>query len=380
MSVDKRGRVYHIRFRPFGPGLVTVSTNTEIKREAKRIERALLVACRAGDFTSLAPDEREVCTRMYRNQGMAVPSDLSSYQGVKEELTFGRAILEFLDDPEIRDSQTRKRYYFSFKRLLQKFGQERPVRSIRVLDLKRYRSERLKDGAKPATINWEMSTLSKLFTVLEEHEYDMENPVRRFKSRLSVKSSERQAYLSALDVQRISERSPDWLRPIIWTAYFTGMRRCEILGLTWRQVDLSSRMIMLRPDDVKEHDWKLVPIHRELAPILEQCRKVRSLVNHDVFLIDGRPVNPESIKNPWRRACKGLGLDPRPRFHDLRHTWKTNARRSKVDPEIRESIMGHWFKEKSVSERYGFISKQELIEAIDQMTFDHGPTQIRASK
>jgi hypothetical protein len=42
--------------------------------------------------------------------------------------------------------------------------------------------------------------------------------------------------------------------------------------------------------------------------------------------------------------------------------------------------MGHWFKEKSVSERYGFISKQELIEAIDQMTFDHGPTQIRASK
>ena len=115
----------------------------------------------------------------------------------------------------------------------------------------------------------------------------------------------------------------------------------------------------------------------ELVSILQECVKVRNIETDRVFLLDGRPPSPESIKNPWRKACKVIELnDPRPRFHDLRHTWKTNARRSGMDPEIRESIMGHWFKEKSVSERYGRISDQELWGAIDGMTFDHGETEI----
>jgi hypothetical protein len=47
-----------------------------------------------------------------------------------------------------------------------------------------------------------------------------------------------------------------------------------------------------------------------------------------------------------------------------------------MDPEICESIMGHWFKEKSVSERYGRISNEELLQAVDSMTFDHGASEI----
>ena len=71
---------------------------------------------------------------------------------------------------------------------------------------------------------------------------------------------------------------------------------------------------------------------------------------------------------------------PWPRFHDLRHTWKTNARRSGMDPEIREAILGHSTKERSVSERYGRISDKELVNAIDSMTFDHGETEILVAK
>ncbi len=47
-----------------------------------------------------------------------------------------------------------------------------------------------------------------------------------------------------------------------------------------------------------------------------------------------------------------------------------------MDHEIRESIMGHWSRERSISEPYGRISDEELIEAIEMMTFDHGPTEI----
>jgi hypothetical protein len=47
-----------------------------------------------------------------------------------------------------------------------------------------------------------------------------------------------------------------------------------------------------------------------------------------------------------------------------------------MDPEIREAILGHSTRERSVSERYGRISDQELVNAIDSMTFDHGETEI----
>lgn len=47
-----------------------------------------------------------------------------------------------------------------------------------------------------------------------------------------------------------------------------------------------------------------------------------------------------------------------------------------MDPQIADSIMGHWFKGKSVNDRYGRMGNQKLLDAIDGMTFDHGDTEI----
>jgi hypothetical protein len=63
-------------------------------------------------------------------------------------------------------------------------------------------------------------------------------------------------------------------------------------------------------------------------------------------------------------------------FLDLRHTWKVNALRSGVDYEIREAILGHSTKAKGVSERYGYLDKELLLDAIDKITFEHGETHI----
>jgi hypothetical protein len=58
----------------------------------------------------------------------------------------------------------------------------------------------------------------------------------------------------------------------------------------------------------------------------------------------------------------------------LGHTWKTNARRAGMEPEIREAILGNADKTSSVRERYGAISDEGLRKAINLMTFEHGPT------
>jgi len=51
-----------------------------------------------------------------------------------------------------------------------------------------------------------------------------------------------------------------------------------------------------------------------------------------------------------------------------------------MDPEIRETIMGHWYRGTNVNERYGRISDQELVDAIDVMTVDHSNTEILLSR
>jgi len=185
-----------------------------------------------------------------------------------------------------------------------------------------------------------------------------------------------------LTVLSVAQKSPGWYQDMIWTAYFTGMRRGELLGLKRSQVRLGKRMIVLGPEDTKESNWKRIPIHKLLVPTLEQALcDSPALIGGSFFSLftdNGIiPVRVETFKNCWERACKKLDLPkPWPRFHDLRHTWKTNARRSGMSDEIQRAIMGHATRGLSVHDRYGRISDQELLDAIDQMTFDHGETEI----
>lgn len=399
MAVVKRGgERYSIMFSPFKTKQVKLALDVRTKSEAKAVEAMLLRACRTGDYAQLDATAREACVRMFTNQKWQLPPELGGQGKPTEELTLWRAVKLFLTSPEIRECPSRDRYEACIIHLTEHFGKEALVKNIRVPDLKAYRMYRLNEKAAPATINWEMATLSKMFGVLLEFEYVDVNPCKML-GKLSTKGNERQAYLSFEDVQRIAAKCPDWYQPILWTGFYTGMRRGEILGLTRKQVNLAKRIITLSPEDTKEAHWKRVPIHLDLVPMLQAVLDGPSLINGKVFpLRDDKGVRDlelETFKNPWGRACEALKREeilkephkkeeilkrPDPRFHDLRHTWKGNARRSGMHPEIEKAIMGHSERGRSVHERYGRISNEELLQAIDLMTFDHGSTDILASR
>jgi len=378
MAVNKRAKKWHIKFRVFGKQ-VGVATKAKHKAEAQRVEKMVLTACNSGDYSSLDTDSREVCVRMFQNQGWEVPQDLLSERPVRKELTLWEGIEICLKYPEVRNSPNRERHEYAFLRLAEKWGKDLPISSIWIPQVKEYQIARLADGAAGSTINKEKAALSKMFQVLMELRYVDVNPARLVKN-LSEKSSEREVYISQQDFTKIIDEVPLWVRPIAQTAYYTGMRRGEILGLTVKQVNLQSRIILLKPEDVKEGKWKRVPIHRDLVYILTQRMKNRVNDSERIFLVDGRPPYPDSLRKPWVEAVEKLGLDPAPRFHDLRHTWKTNAMRSGMDQEIRERILGHWNRARNVNERYGRISDADLVKAIDSMTFDNGDTEILVAK
>ena len=62
-------------------------------------------------------------------------------------------------------------------------------------------------------------------------------------------------------------------------------------------------------------------------------------------------------------------MDSIPKVHDLRHSWFTNAVRSKVYPYVADAILGHGDRE-SLQALYLTISDEDLLAAIDMMKFD----------
>jgi len=85
------------------------------------------------------------------------------------------------------------------------------------------------------------------------------------------------------------------------------------------------------------------------------------------------------IEHSTVRKCRAravrLAEVPGLQMRDLRHTWKTNAQRSGMDPTIRNLIVGH-STERSVADRYIRVSDEELLRAADNMSFDRGWTEL----
>jgi len=264
----------------------------------------------------------------------------------------------------------------AFVYVVRQWGKQFPVNEIRVSDVKRYQQDRLGEGAAASTVNKERAALSRMFQVLLEMELVGRNPVKEVK-RPSERDGEREVYISFKDFKRLVGHLPPWVRPIIQTLYFTGMRRGEALEMTWTNLDLEARIIGLFSDQTKEGRRKRVPVHRVLVPILARSGNLRSIHSDRVFLTaKGKPPFEDSLRKPWKRALDSAGLDPDITIHDLRHVWSTNAMRSGMDPRISETIMGHALKQKDVPGRYIAFSDADLVRAIDGMSFDHGKTEI----
>jgi len=85
---------------------------------------------------------------------------------------------------------------------------------------------------------------------------------------------------------------------VLSTAFYTGMRRGEILSLTWNKVDLEKRNIQLEAADTKDREPRTIPICNELLEVLKSIP--RALHDNRVFLYEGKPA--KSIKTGLIRA------------------------------------------------------------------------------
>ena len=125
------------------------------------------------------------------------------------------------------------------------------------------------------------------------------------------------------------------LRPIVICALDTGMRRGEIFGLKWSDVDFEDRVLTIRAFNTKTMQERQVSLTTRLMIELERIWE-ESPKNKD-FLVFGFTDN---VKKSWTSVRTKAGL-PDVRFHDLRHTAATRLVAAHLPlPEVGR-VLGH---------------------------------------
>jgi integrase len=142
----------------------------------------------------------------------------------------------------------------------------------------------------------------------------------------------------------------------------TGMRRGELAGLRWIDVDLDAGRVSVTRQrttasyrvlekDPKGTSRRAVDIGPEVVAALRAHRKVqleeRLLVGsawadtgHVFVAPDGRPYHPQRIRVLLEKLCATAGV-PTIRLHDLRHTMATVALEAGVHPKVVQERLGH---------------------------------------
>jgi len=191
------------------------------------------------------------------------------------------------------------------------------------------------------TVNHELKILSRAFTLAADQGLLDANPCGKVK-RLR-EDADRNRYLTPEEERRLMGVLTGplaSLRPVVVLAVTTGMRRGEIYGLRWEQVDFGRGTITLL--QTKSGRARVVPMSgRVRAELLALGPQTSG------WVFPGSRSNQHRseghFRHPWghcRRACREAGLDDL-RFHDLRHTAATRLAESGADAFTIAAVLGH---------------------------------------
>jgi integrase len=136
---------------------------------------------------------------------------------------------------------------------------------------------------------------------------------------------------------------------IFLTAAFTGLRRGELLGLRWRDVDFAGSTIRVRASYAagklttpKSGKVRAVPMAPDVASALARLGDRERFTGDDDFVFAGElgpPLDGDALSSRYRDALARAELR-RLRFHDLRHTFGTRMI-AKADIRRVQEWMGH---------------------------------------
>lgn len=242
----------------------------------------------------------------------------------------------------------------------------RPIRPA--LDEKG-RPKRDKDGkavllpamrVRPATVNRKRTFLSGVLSEAVRRGYIDRNPVKGVS--ILPEHNDKLRWLTAQEEERLLVFSPDYLRPVLLTALHTGMRKGEVLGLKWPDLDFEQRLV--RAAHTKNHRVRYIPMNAQLIEILHSVLPFVGEEGTSPYVF----TNPETgtrykdLSRPFEQTCRKAGIED-VTFHTLRHTFASRLAQAGVPLNTVRELLGHG--DMGVTMRYAHLAPNNLREAVE---------------
>lgn len=153
----------------------------------------------------------------------------------------------------------------------------------------------------------------------------------------------------------------------VWRLLLCGLRRSEVLGLTWSHVDLDAGTVTIAAGRVllakgvtatdapkSAASRRTVPVeamHPGTVALLKALRAAQAAdrlaagpawAGSDLVVVDaiGRPAHPDAVTDGWRRLCREAKV-PEVGTHAIRHALATSLHSAGVAPADASALLGH---------------------------------------
>jgi integrase len=207
----------------------------------------------------------------------------------------------------------------------------------------------------PATRAKIRNVMSAVFAHAVRHEFVVTNPIKGV--RCSAQRLREPDVLTPDEFNRLLQELPQRERVMVLLAGTTGLRRSELIALTWQDVDFKTLQVQVKRACVNGHvgetktraSAKPVPLHPSVAYALEEWKAVTLFSGPTDFLFpstrsNGKvPVWPDTLlKKVIRPAAKRAGIvDKVIGWHTFRHSLGTNLRFLGVDIKTAQELLRH---------------------------------------
>jgi len=189
-----------------------------------------------------------------------------------EKIRFDELAEDFLNDYRTNAKKSLERAEMSLKRLNKFFGGLRAI-DISTDRIRTYVLERQDQGAENGTINRELAALKRMFSLARQMTPPKVTHVPYIPH--LQENSARQGYFEHEGYLALRKALPSYLKPVVSMAYNTGMRKEEISGLQWEQVDLMEGKITLKAEDTKNNEPRVIFMEGELQEVIHFQRALR---------------------------------------------------------------------------------------------------------
>lgn len=286
------------------------------------------------------------------------------------EVTLTAALERYRDVLAVTVSPSSARTYtFRLRWCVKELGPNRIVDDVLQPDLERLLAS-YRNGRRPNTVALLTTCLKQFFAWCEEVEIIARNPAQRLRAPRRTKWQPRAlseaAMLQLLGRLTQPPDSDDWKavrnEVLVRLLVFSGLRRAEIAGLKWDDIDFAGGVIDVLGKGEKR---RLVPLLGTLVAPLRRLQDVYGRAwGYVISKGEGLGMHTYTINaifTRWVKAQTGMSITP----HKLRHTFATLLVEKGASLDEVRDLLGH--ESIATTQIYVKTSTERLRSAVDRL-------------